>query len=101
MFVTDAENDNALEVTKLSTDKILGATVMNNALLFIKDISCPDTAYEISVSGEGDMTYYVSRLTQGRWTAKVAGKTVELNVSEEERFARFTLPAGNLTLKKL
>lgn len=101
MFVTDAENDNALEATKLSTDKILGATVMNNALLFIKDNSCPESSYEISIDGEGDMTYYVSGLTHGRWTAEVAGKTVELDVSEEERFARFTLPAGNLALKKL
>ena len=100
MFVTDAENENTLEVKKLATDKILGATVMNNALLFIKTIVWVDDVYEILVSGEGDMTYYVSGLSAGKWTAEVAGKTVELDVSEDERFARFTAPSGLLTLKK-
>ena len=100
MLATDAENENTLEVKQISTDGILGATVMNNVLIFIKNLPSPDNAYKVSVDGEGDMTYYVSGLSAGKWTAEVCGKTVELNVSEEERFARFTLPAGTLTLKK-
>ena len=100
MLATDAENEFAHEVKKFSTDKILGATVMNNALIFIKDISCPEDIYEISVCGDGEMTYYISGLSAGKWTAEASGKTVELNVSEEERFARFKLPFGKLTLKK-
>ena len=100
MLATDADNEISPEVKKLSTDKILGATVMNNALIFIKDISCPEDIYEISVCGDGEMTYYISGLSAGKWTAEVAGKTVELNVSEEERFARFTAQGGLLILKK-
>ena len=100
MLATDAENEFAHEVKKFSTDKILGATVMNNALIFIKDISCPEDIYEISVCGDGEMTYYISGLSAGKWTAEASGKTVELNVSEEERFARFTAKGGLLTLKK-
>ncbi|MBR2965661.1 MAG: hypothetical protein IKC34_03830, partial [Clostridia bacterium] len=64
------------------------------------DISCPEDIYEISVCGDGEMTYYISGLSAGKWTAEASGKTVELNVSEEERFARFKLPFGKLTLKK-
>ena len=101
MFVTDRENENTLEVKQISTDGILGATVMNNVLIFIKNLPSPDNAYKVSVDGEGEMTYYVSGLSAGKWTAEVAGKAIELNVSEEERFARFTAPSGNVVLKRL
>ena len=100
MFVTDEENENTLAVEKLSANGIIGATIMNNALIFIKTLLCPDARYDITVSGEGEMTYYISGLSAGKWTAEVAGKTVELNVSEDERFARFTATSGNLILKK-
>ena len=100
MFVTDEENDNALEVTKLSTDKILGATVMNNALLFIKKLVCPDSSYEIEVDGEGDMTYYVSGLSEGKWKVKAGKKSLTVTVGADEKFARFTAPCGKLVLKK-
>lgn len=98
MYVTDEENENPLEVTKLSDDGILGATVMNNALLYIQKLPCPNKRYEIEVTGEGDMTYYVSGLSAGKWNAKVGGKSINLTVKPDERFARFTAPAGKLVL---
>ena len=98
MYVTDEENESPLEVTKLSDDGILGATVMNNALLYIQKLPCPNKRYEIEVTGEGDMTYYVSGLSTGKWNAKVGGKSINLTVKPDERFARFTAPAGKLVL---
>ena len=101
MYVADEENEKTLEVTNVSTFGIVGATVMNNALLFIKSIVYPDRIYEINVPGEGEMTYYVSGLSAGKWKARVGKKSLTINVKADERFARFTAPAGNLTLSKM
>ena len=101
MYVTDDENEGKLEITKLSSDGIIGATVMNSALIFIKKLLCPDNRYEIEISGDGEMTYYISGLSEGKWKAKVGKKSLTINVSGDERFARFTAPAGNLILSKM
>ena len=101
MYVADEENEKTLDVTNVSTFGIVGATVMNNALLFIKSIVYPDRIYEINVPGEGEMTYYVSGLSAGKWKARVGKKSLTINVKADERFARFTAPAGNLTLSKM
>ena len=76
--MSNEENEKTLEVKQLSAHDILGATVMNNALLFIKMLPYPDRLYEIDVEGEGDMTYYVSGLSEGKWSAKVAGKSLRV-----------------------
>ena len=100
MYVTDEENENTLKVEKISAQGIIGATVMNNALLFIKSLVCPDSLYELEVAGEGDMTYYVSGLSEGKWRIKVGGKSLTVKVSADEKFARFVAPAGKLTITK-
>jgi hypothetical protein len=100
MYVTDEENEKALEVNKLSGDGIIGATVMNNALIFIKMLAYPKRSYELEVAGEGDMTYYVSGLSEGKWLIKAGKKSLTVKVSAEERFVRFTAPAGKLLLTK-
>ncbi len=100
MYVTDEENEKHLEIEKLSDYGILGATVMNNALLFIKNVACPLDSYEIDVPGEGDLTYYVSGLSEGKWRVKVGKKSLTVNVKADEKFARFTAPAGKLVIKR-
>ena len=100
MYVTDEENASSLKVEKLGSYGILGATVMNNALIFIKNIVYPDSCYELEVAGEGDMTYYVSGLSEGKWRIKVGGKSLTVKVSADEKFARFVAPAGKLVMKK-
>ena len=74
---------------------------MNNALLFVKMLAYPGRSYEIEVAGEGDMTYYVSGLSEGKWKAKVGKKSLTVTVGEKERFARFTAPCGKLVLTKV
>ena len=101
MYVTDEANENSLEVTKLEAFGILGARIMNNAILFIEKLACPDESYEIEVSGEGDLTYYVSGLSEGKWKIKAGKKSLTVKVNADERFARFTAPAGKLTISKV
>ena len=101
MYVTDEENEKALEVNKLSGDGIIGATVMNNAFIFIKMLAYPQRSYEVEVAGDGDMTYYVSGLSEGKWRLKVGKKSQTVKVTAEERFARFTAPAGKATITKV
>ena len=101
MYVTDEENENKLKVEKLSGLGMIGATVMNNALLFVKMLAYPGRSYEIEVAGEGDMTYYVSGLSAGKWRVKAGKKSLTVTVKEEERFARFTAPCGKLTLTQV
>ena len=101
MYVTGEENEKTLEAEKLSGYGILGAKIMNNALLFIEKLPCPDSSYEIEVAGEGELTYYVSGLSEGKWKVKAGNKSLTVKVSADERFARFAAPAGRLTLKKM
>ena len=101
MYVTGEENEKSLEVEKLSGCGILGAKVMNKALLFIDKLPCPDSSYETEVAGEGELTYYVSGLSEGKWKVKVGKKNLTVKVSADERFARFAAPAGYLTFTKM
>ena len=100
MYVTGEENEKTLEIEKLSGYGILGAKIMDNALLFIEKLLCPDNCYEIEVAGEGDFTYYVSGLSEGKWRIKVGKKSLTVKVAAEEKFARFTAPAGKLIITK-
>ena len=100
MYATGEENETSLAVEKLSGFGIIGATVMSRALLFIKNVACPLDSYEIDVTGEGELTYYVSGLSEGKWRARVGKKSLTVKVAAEEKFARFTAPAGKLIITK-
>ena len=100
MYATGEENETSLAVEKLSGFGIIGATVMSRALLFIKNVARPLDSYEIDVTGEGEMTYYVSGLSEGKWRVKAGKKSITLKVAAEEKFARFTAPAGKLIITK-
>ena len=98
MYVSDAGNEKALETKMLSTPEILGATVMNYALIFVRDIaSCPDT---ITVETDGADTFFVSGLSAGEWTATAGGVSTTVTVGEDELFAKLTLGKGTVTLSK-
>ncbi len=96
MYVSDAGNEKRLEVEKISTPLLLGASLLDNTLLFVRDIaSCPDT-----IETDVKATVFVSGLSAGEWTASAGGKSETVTVGESERFAKFNLAEGKLTLSK-
>ena len=98
MYVKDIGDEDAPAITEIKTKDVLGAELLDYALLFVRDFrSCPA---EITVDVKSAKTYMVSGLSEGKWTASVDGKSIELDVTADEHFARFELPAGKLTLKK-
>ena len=53
---------------------------------------------DLDIPGEGDLTYYVSGLSDGKWQVNAGKKSLTIKVKPEERFASFKAPAGKLTL---
>jgi len=98
MYVSDAGNDTRLETKSISTPDVLGASIMNYALLFVRDISaCPDT---IEIDADSADTFFVSGLSAGKWTASAGGKSETVTVGDDELFARFKLGLGKISLRK-
>ena len=98
MYVKDLDDENSLEITEIKTDDILGAEIMDYALLFVRDLpACPD---KISVETKSASTYMISGLSEGEWEVSAGEKTFTINVSAEERFARFTATAGKIVISK-
>ena len=95
MYVSDAGNESRLEIKEISTPEMLGAIVMNRALIFIRDIDACPTALEIDADGAD--TLFVSGLSAGKWTATDGKKTETVTVGEDEKFAKFSL-GGKITL---
>ncbi len=100
MYVTDKDNENALSVTKLSGEGVIGALAADRAMLFVKDMD-GSASLSIDVDAAGEITYYISGLSVGEWSASVGGRSIKLSVSEAKRFASFTAPAGKLALTKI
>ena len=99
MYVKDLDDEDSLEISEIKTDDILGAEIMDYALLFVRDLrSCPST---LTVETKTASTYMISGLSEGEWEVCVGDNAIALTVSADERFARFTAPAGKITLKKL
>ena len=95
MYVSDAGNESRLEIKEISAPEMLGAIVMNRALIFIRDIDACPTALEIDA--EGADTLFVSGLKAGKWTAANGNKTETVTVGEDEKFAKFSI-GGKITL---
>jgi hypothetical protein len=96
MYVSDAGNDKRLDVEAISTPELVGASVLDRTLLFVRDIaSCPD-----KIEADVKATVFVSGLSAGEWTASAGGVTETVTVSESEKFAKFNLAEGRLTLIK-
>lgn len=98
MYVKDLDDEDSLEISEIKTDDILGAEIMDYALLFVRDLrECPD---RLTVETKTASTYMISGLSAGEWEVCVGDKTIALTVSADERFVRFDAPAGKVNISK-
>ena len=98
MYVKDADDADMLNIREIKDADVLGAELMEYALLFVRDLrACPE---KITVDTGSATKYMISGLAAGTWSATVGDKTVTVIVGEDELFAKVELPAGKITLEK-
>ena len=98
MYVKDADDADMLNIREIKDADVLGAELMDYALLFVRDLrACPE---KITVDTGSATKYMISGLAAGTWSATVGDKTVTVTVGEDELFAKVELPAGKITLEK-
>ena len=98
MYAKDLDCDYTPSTSEIKTGDVLGAEIDGYALLFVRDLrDCPGT---LSVETKTAGTYMISGLSVGKWTVSSGDTSIAIEVTESERFARFELPAGNITIKK-
>ena len=98
MYVKDSGDANMLNIREIKEADVLGAEVMDYALLFVRDLrACPD---KITVGTKSATKYMISGLAAGTWSATVGDKSLTVTVGEDELFAKVELPAGEITLEK-
>jgi heparin/heparan-sulfate lyase len=100
MYVTDAENESApITPLEIKSEKLLGASVLGQALLFPKDEKILTENLSFTTEGEGELHYYVMGVSDGEWTAEVNGIAVtKALVKDNEGILTFTAPAGKINL---
>jgi hypothetical protein len=96
MYVTDRGNTNELPVAGFASDnaRFDGALVAGNAVLFANSIERVADGDSFTVSGDGELTYYIAGLLGGEWTVSYGDEKKTVTVSEESGLLSFTAPAG-------
>ncbi|MBR2466697.1 MAG: InlB B-repeat-containing protein, partial [Clostridia bacterium] len=99
MYVTDAENEQQLDVRGYETDVLKFAVIHETVVGFIDSTEERMTEFSLGVMGDGLYEYYISGLKADTWTVRVDGVTVaSVTVSEEGGIANFKAPGGKVTL---
>ncbi len=108
MYVSDAKdaqgNRTATEIPpsrliRSSTHE--GAVTFGSCVMFSMTNARTSAPVSFSTEGEtGELNYYVTGLTAGRWSVSAGGNTLTVTVSEASGMAVFTAPAGAVTLTK-
>ena len=101
MYVTDAENDSLpVKAKEIISEKLLGASILDVALLFPKESGALSGNLSFTTEGEGNLRYYVTGVSDGEWTVEANGVAVAKTlVKENEGILTFTAPAGEINLK--
>ena len=101
MYVTDAGTTEVLKSVAIETDTVLGATVGGNVTaVFVKNINRTNKEITFTATGDEDMKYYVSGITEGTWEIYVNGVLVGTDeATEDGGFLYFEASAGKVTLK--
>jgi len=100
LYVADAgQEKEAPDITKISGDGVKGGTFGNIAAIFATSRDRVSTEISASVSGDGDMSYYVSGVAAGEWEITVDGTSYgTATATEEGGLLTFTAPGGHLEL---
>lgn len=103
MYVTDKEkNLPELPMIKEEMGGFVGATVMNNTVLFFKDGGKTDKEFELSVRNNGydKVNVFVTDVLEGNWTVSGNGIKEVYKVSAEENALYMELKPGKYTVTK-
>ena len=102
MYVTDAGTTEVLESVAIETDTVLGATVGGNiTAVFVKNINRTNKEITFTATGDKDMKYYVSGVTEGTWEIYVNGVLIGTDeATEDGGFLYFEASAGEITLRR-
>lgn len=100
MYVTDTKTTaKAPTVTKISGSGIEGAVMGNVAAVFATSSTRTSDELSFTVSGSGNMTYYVSGVVSGNWSISVDGTSYgTVEATEDGGLLVFTAPAGSVVL---
>ena len=102
MYVGDADGDNTyIPATLVKSNTHEGAISFGSCVMFTKSNKATSGTVSFNAAAEGELNYYVTGLAAGTWRVTVNGSSVgTVNVSAESGMARFTAPAGSVTLVK-
>ncbi len=100
MYVTDAKNEAApVKAVELESDDLVGALIFDCAMLFPKEQGRVEKALSFTVSGDGEIDYYLADIHAGTWSVSVNGKKIgEYKVTREGGVLSFAAEAGNITV---
>ncbi len=100
LYVTDAGQTKAApSVSKVTGSNVSGGTFGNIAAVFATSRTEVSTSLTFTVSGSGEMSYYVSGVAAGNWSITVGGVSYgTATATEEGGLLTFTAPAGNVTI---
>ena len=99
IYVTDvAQYNPAPAVTRITGTGVEGGTFGNIAAVFMTSRTRVTTTQSFTVSGSGNMEYYVSGVAAGTWTVSVGGTTQTVTATADGGLLVFTAPAGTVTI---
>ena len=100
MYVTDAKNESApVKAVEIETDELAGAVIFRRAMLFPKEAGRVEKTLTFSVSGNGEIEYYLADVHGGSWSVSVNGKKIgEYEVSHKGGILTFSAGAGDVTV---
>ena len=100
MYVCDSDKNPAgLTATEITGSGINGAKIGKVAAIFVTSATRRTTTLTFTVSGSGNLTYYVSGVKAGKWVvADSSGNTQRITASSDGGLLVFTAPAGQITL---
>ena len=101
LYVSDKGNDKSVEVKKIGSASGVEGSVFDGkiAAVFATDRNGAKDKLSFTVSGNGNIDYYVSGVTAGEWTVTVDGKDCgTYTATEEGGLLTFTAPAGSVVI---
>ena len=100
MYVTDATNSTPpIKASEIRTDKLLGASLLGQVLLFGKSKEALSGEISFTTEGNGNLQYSVAGVSVGKWSVTANGNPVtSLDVSDGEGILHFTAPAGEIVI---
>ena len=101
IYVTDAGNENMQSVRRVSSEGGLTGGVYDKsiAVLFATSRERATDTVSCKTFGSGEMSYYVSGVSAGKWAVSVDGESIGVfEATEEGGLLTFTAPAGIVSI---